>query len=148
MLEGAHTGDRQVGGGERGMREAAQQAQSDVAPRDACVRRVIDLRLERLGDPATEGERDDREDYDERDDRNPEADSDLLWQVGGSHDVKVSVLSSSSERQRAKGIYCPCLEASAGATGADLVRVSRINVARSEFLFLSRVEQARAVPGL
>jgi len=26
--------------------------------------------------------------------------------------------------------------------------VSRINVARSEFLFLSRVEQARAVPGL
>jgi len=58
------------------------------------------------------------------------------------------VLSSSSERQRAKGIYCPCLEASAGATGADLVRVSRINVARSEFLFLSRVEQARAVPGL
>ena len=130
------------------MREAAQQAQSDVTPRDACVHRVVDLRLERLGDPATKGERHDREDYDERDDRNPEADSDLLWQVGGSHDVKVSVLSSSSERQRAKGIYCPCLEASAGATGADLVRVSRINVARSEFLFLSRVEQARAVPGL
>jgi hypothetical protein len=27
--------------------------------------------------------------------------------VGGSHDLKVSALSSSSERQRAKGIYCP-----------------------------------------
>ena len=148
MLEGAYTGDGQIVRSQRRVREAAQEAEPDVVPRDACVRRVIDLRLERLGDPATEGERDDREDDYDGDDRNPEADSDLLWQVGGSHDVKVSVLSSSSERQRAKGIYCPCLEASAGATGADLVRVSRINVARSEFLFLSRVEQARAVPGL
>ena len=102
MLEGAHTGDGQIVRSQRRVREAAQEAEPDVVPRDACVRRVIDLRLERLGDPATEGERDDREDDYDGDDRNPEADGDLSWQVGGSHDVKVSVLSSSSERQRAQ----------------------------------------------